>query len=874
MRALQLHYTSCRRGQAAGAGFQTRALTPGIRPDEVREIERRGLFRPPRDAPQEPTPEQIEAELPRSLRFYTLESGRRALTRSGYAGQDYSGRWGNYFAHTLVFEGDFPGIWPVDLYEWEGWVDRLAPADDTDAEPAPLPTVDLAEIAPGESFTLDELRAFLREAPGRVGLLERMGRAVLLHAESGRPVVVRDTLVNGLYWIACVQKLFPPGHALQLAFSSYQYDARGAAPLNATTGETDFTFGETERRHQFQLFDPAAGMHGDVPAASDDYPALTARWMAESPALLDAFIEFTGMFTHDRLDVGLAHAARLFHLSRGGEGDLAGAQLSGMLDFVHLHTLPGARGRVLEMVLHAARQVRGEGWAPEDHGRLVGFLAREAGAGGEPGHRGLALAAWRSMLERCVLAGGGGAEAAEEAWRQVRAAFAKAPDELDELDDGVMDAALWERAAPRLSRLPPEVPALLLRIVADVRALRGEASLGAAHEVAVMLLGALLQATGDAPRATRLAVEVLRGAGMGPGALGDACRVLAGAAAAQPAGSSARAGPAAVGAGLGEALAALPADAAGRVRTALDDAGGWRILYGEWGWMLAASADPAADYRRYRAEVLERHPGYANACSGAVMASLLERLPAGRAGKVALEWLRTGELALLPVERRAGAVARAAGAVSLDDRSAAARAVARQVADAATEAGVALRPDRPRLLEALAAAAGRGGELEPLGLGEVGPALEGIDAAAYGRFLEGFLLPALDRARNRGEHRRVLAAVYRTEHHEDFGEQYRAWFRASPTGRYAEPFRVAVKFWLLFEPSPATALAALARLAEEECIRALAAMEPDAVGWLRDGLRPSGDVLERWQRWEAAVEVRRQGPLARLGRWGRSIFGR
>jgi hypothetical protein len=542
-----------------------------------------------------------------------------------------------------------------------------------------------------------------------------------------------------------------------------------------------------------------------------------------------------------------------------------------MLDFVQLHTLPGARGRVLEMVLHAARQVRGEGWAPEDHGRLVGFLAGEAAAGGEPAHRGLALAAWRSMLERCVLAGGGGAEAAEEAWRQVRAAFAEAPDELD---DGVMDPSLWERAAPRLPRLPPEVPALLLRIVADVRALRGEASLEAAHEVAAMLLGALLQATGDASRATRLAVEVLHGAGMGPGALGDACRVLADAAAAQPAGSSARAAPAAVGAGLGEALAALPADAAGRVRTALDDAGGWRILYGEWGWMLAASAAPAADYRRYRAEVLERHPGYARACRGAVMASLLERLPDGRAGKVALEWLRTGELALLPAERRAGAVARAAGAVSLDDRSAAARALARQVADAATEAGVALRPDRPRLLEALAAAAGRGGELELLGLGEVGPALEGIDAAAYDRFLEGFLLPALDRARNRGEHRRVLAAVYRAEHHDAFGEQYRAWFRVPSTGRSAEPFRVAVKFWLRFDASAAAALAPLAKLAEEECIRALAAMEREAVGWLWDELRPSGDVLERWQRWEAAVEVRRQGPLARLGRWGRRIFGK
>ena len=69
-------------------------------------------------------------------------------------------------------------------------------------------------------------------------------------------------------------------------------------------------------------------------------------------------------------------------------------------------------------------------------------------------------------------------------------------------------------------------------------------------------------------------------------------------------------------------------------------------------------------------------------------------------------------------------------------------------------------------------------------------------------------------------------------------------------------------------------MASLAELAEEECVRALAAMEPEAVGWLRDELRPSGDVLERWERWKAAAEERRRGPLARLGRWGRSIFGK
>ena len=81
MKALQLHYTSCRRGQSGNAGFQTRSLTPGISADEQREIERRGIYRPPRDAAPEPSAEEIGSTFPRALRCYRLESGRQALTR-------------------------------------------------------------------------------------------------------------------------------------------------------------------------------------------------------------------------------------------------------------------------------------------------------------------------------------------------------------------------------------------------------------------------------------------------------------------------------------------------------------------------------------------------------------------------------------------------------------------------------------------------------------------------------------------------------------------------------------------------------------------------------------------------------------------------
>ncbi|HLM67482.1 MAG TPA: hypothetical protein VK358_08145, partial [Longimicrobium sp.] len=80
--------------------------------------------------------------------------------------------------------------------------------------------------------------------------------------------------------------------------------------------------------------------------------------------------------------------------------------------------------------------------------------------------------------------------------------------------------------------------------------------------------------------------------------------------------------------------------------------------------------------------------------------------------------------------------------------------------------------------------------------------------------------------------------------------------------------------WLLLEAGVAPRLAPVSRMAEEECIRVLAEMEPEAVSRLRSDLRLQGGAAERWERWEAAAGERRRGLVGRLGRWGRGLFGR
>ncbi|MGH3239473.1 MAG: hypothetical protein ACRDNL_03780, partial [Spirillospora sp.] len=136
--AWQLHYTSARRGPTGRAGFQFVAETPGL-PDGVRAGVTPYLsYRPPPDAPLSPDESELGG-FPVSL-LYDRVDGRPLLLRCRYLGRDYSGRYGNFFAHAVVAEPDeLEGLRPAELWHAPHWTH----------DPAPEPVLDpLDELTP------------------------------------------------------------------------------------------------------------------------------------------------------------------------------------------------------------------------------------------------------------------------------------------------------------------------------------------------------------------------------------------------------------------------------------------------------------------------------------------------------------------------------------------------------------------------------------------------------------------------------------------------------------------------------------------------------------------------------------------------------
>ncbi|HEX4955372.1 MAG TPA: hypothetical protein VF017_18430 [Thermoanaerobaculia bacterium] len=772
MKALQLHYTSCRRGRSGGAGFQTRACSDGLSPEEQREIERRSAYRPPRDAEREPSPEQIALDFPRALRFHPLSSGRLALTLSSYCGRDYSGRWGNFFAHTLVFEpGSLGDLWPVDLYEWTGWKSRLEAAEDGEEAPPPLPVVELAGVTPAESFQLAELSAFVRGQEEGVAFLARVGRALLASRSDSRPVVVRDRPVEALFWIAAVLKLFPPRHARRLAVSTYQDDPRSCADLNATSGETDFVWSEAEARYRFYHFDRQSGLASEVAGDPSDYAATTARWLAEQPERLERFHAFLTTFRHERLDAGLAAALDLFLLREDPAALPLGERLVRMVRFAAEHGDQDAR---LELLggLEKALAPGSTTLDPADLELLAGVFAEGARVSAEARYR--------------------------------TAAFRSAAALLGQLVEGRSNAEMATRVWSRLGELLP----------------------GGDREIAEQALGLV-----------RAHPETLRCSPIG--------EVLA------------------------ARLAQLPATGAGELRRWLEGAGGDALLLAEWSILVGASPEPVATFERYRREVLDLLPSYARRCDTQIRGGLLSALPERERSGLALRWLQSGELKGFEPElvTRCLELANRALPLAVDKKT---LAWADLVTDAAGRHRVTLRPDRPRLLRALALAQ-QGRATGPTEADWVGLAsdLPLLGADEYETLLEKLLLPALESIRIAREHGKLLAATFRHDQLGSFLDVYTRFFRNGRRDPWPEPLQAALRFWLTFDDRSdgAAPLAALEMPARDLLASALGRLPPRYLEKVERKVRqarlePRAEAL--WQRLHQGVTSARG---YRLRRW-------
>jgi hypothetical protein len=693
MSASQLTYTSCRMGESGSAGFQFRSASPGVTQEERREVESFTGYTPPvRPADAgEPTIEEIQGSYPRMQRFHRLKSNRWALSLSCYVGKDYTGRGGNFFAHTLIGEGALPG-WPVDYYDWEGWQSVLLPEADTNDRPAPLPLVDIASILPSASFTLPVLRDFIMEQDDRAALLESMLRVVVGGLEQ-RKLVIKADFLDGLYWIACLQKLLPAAFMEKVTFSTYQYEERRCADVNLTVDGCRFTFDEVNRERRFYMFDMLGGLHSTVSPSRDDYAAKAIGWLLRDPErLLGGFHTFAQDFTLTTSPDALFWAARLFEASEGVPPVPARAELSAILEMVSRSTTPAGYDRVLEVVAGLAGHAR-DSVNVEDHERLVGFFADAASATRRPEHRAHAWRAWVDMLVAL-------ADARSDVFARVVAARQRLEALLGAWAPELAEALLGEGHHDLTDRVGPKGNPAWERVLGEVihqlRVLR-RAPLTAQPQAAFWIAKIF-----RAEPAVTAARSVLKALGPDPQVAVEAALHLA---AELPKYRDDQAEwtqfHQECGRHLGAMFNGLPPQEAAAARRALDHPAGHPILLGEWAARIERSPRPLEVYREYQRSVLSQVPAFARAMQATIIEELDRSLDPAQRSRLAWEAIQYDELRGMSPELQRRLLASANDTLIFERDARPAMDVIERVYAMTRQLRVVLRPDRPALWLAL-----------------------------------------------------------------------------------------------------------------------------------------------------------------------------
>ncbi len=238
----QLYYTSCRYGLGQGHGFQVQARSEGISASDMGALVRGGLHTPPR-----------AGFCPKAFRYFSLPSGAWAAQVSTYVGEDYSGREGNFFTHSLVFSPEHATTFilpdPLRLTLWEGWVFHPGP----DTEPiGTLPSLSMelfnslshqGDASAKSLFPLlhdEALAGFIRANFFRQDILERLLTHIVEPNEVRTRLIVQDDADNAMYWIAALWHCLTEEERKTLSLSSYQGEPGNQFDIMATTPETRF----------------------------------------------------------------------------------------------------------------------------------------------------------------------------------------------------------------------------------------------------------------------------------------------------------------------------------------------------------------------------------------------------------------------------------------------------------------------------------------------------------------------------------------------------------------------------------------------------------------------------------------------------------
>lgn len=340
MEALQYIYTSWKNGDSTEKGYMIYSRSEGISETECNAIKDAMQYLAPKELTLTPTPQEIADIFPYAFAYFILPTGRGCVAQSTYLGKDYSGRYGNYIIHALIFDiNDLP-CRPAEFFA-EPYI-KTAMTDEELNAPSPVPPLPPLHISEYASVINDEqLNEFLFEKEDEFAQLISM---ILASQDAGIPFYLNDSRENLVLWSAAMQRILPPRLAKKFMFNTYIGDHESMRSQRAREEGLNFHLigvrpdanyfnYATECKSNRQNVMDFIGGYMTQGIVANSYAQAMAASITFDCEEVDSFGKFVDSTSFNEINGHLQDAYLYYHLLRNDEFDFTEENLKAILSF-------------------------------------------------------------------------------------------------------------------------------------------------------------------------------------------------------------------------------------------------------------------------------------------------------------------------------------------------------------------------------------------------------------------------------------------------------------------------------------------------------------------------------------------------------------
>lgn len=287
--------------------------------------------------------------MPQAFIYRRLADGSCAITLNTYLGRDYmgaTGRFGNHLSHVVICNESHLSIYPCELYGGDVLLNKAPDGVKSADKPNFLPEPSIVE---GGIITPESISDFLSDE-NRIEHFKKMIAAMLMHKKAKKRLVICDSPDNILRWVAALHYTLPIKLALNINFSTYEYDpSLSASQICGVMPQG--TKHNTSNAHAHFTFDFYSNNFPDIDVEGDFFDFIDMGMTLSFDGVKDFHHYINEALTYSNADEDYYDVYSLFSLATEGLENLSLDAFRSGVRIANIYAVDSSQSMLLESIL-------------------------------------------------------------------------------------------------------------------------------------------------------------------------------------------------------------------------------------------------------------------------------------------------------------------------------------------------------------------------------------------------------------------------------------------------------------------------------------------------------------------------------------------